>query len=202
MKVLPGPKYTTVPNITRDLGFPGARQNQWRVSPGATLSQDQVPGKPALQDSAIILLASLGSHWHVACAVVVSRVPGLTTFCTHGALSMRCFRRCMPLLRLRDVFAQIAHRQELDSPLPGVLALLACCLCGGLARSHLRPPLENQRKLQNQLQIEGPPPGGTPPFASTGAAAQKPRKVPAGDTRCSEKKGRKTKNLNSPKAKW
>ncbi len=31
---------------------------------------------------------------------------------------MPCFRRCMPFRRLHDVFAQMAHCQELDSPLP------------------------------------------------------------------------------------
>ncbi len=48
---------------------------------------------------------------------VVCRVAGFTTFCTRGTLSMRGFRRCMPFRRLRYVFEQIAHRQELDSPL-------------------------------------------------------------------------------------
>ncbi len=44
--------------------------------------------------------------------------------CKNAVKPMRCFRRCMQFRRLHDVFAQIAHRQKLHSPLPRVLGFL------------------------------------------------------------------------------
>jgi hypothetical protein len=48
------------------------------------------------------------------------RVAGFTTFCACCTLPIPCLRRCMPFRRRHDVFARVAHCQELDSPLPFV----------------------------------------------------------------------------------